>query len=105
MNDHFRVAASAEDMAEALQFLAEFLKVIDLAIKNDPRRPFLVRHRLVAAFEIYDREPSKAKPQRAIEIIALIIRTAMTHGPRHDLHFSPLNRLLMKKVQFSANSA
>jgi hypothetical protein len=43
VNDRFRIARRAEDMAASLQIAPQFLVVVDLAVENDPDRAVLVR--------------------------------------------------------------
>jgi hypothetical protein len=85
VDDDFGIAPRPEYVAKALQFLSQLKKVVDLAIKYDPGRLFLVCHGLMAACKIDDRQPTKAKTYRTIEMIALIVGTTMMHRTRHGL--------------------
>jgi hypothetical protein len=48
-------------MSFGLQFVAQFLKIIDLAVAGDPNGPILVGHGLPSVFaQVDDTEPSMA---------------------------------------------
>ena len=77
VDDDFGVRVGAENVTVPLQFAPELGEVIDFAVENHPHGFFLVRHGLVPAAEIDDREPAKAESERAGDVVALVIRAAM----------------------------
>ena len=65
------------------QFTPEFKEVVDFTIENDPNGFFLVRHGLMTACEIDDREPAKTEPERSGNVVPLVIRASMDERLGH----------------------
>jgi len=57
--------------------------VVDLAVKGDPPRAGLVRHRLVAALDIDDAEPPLGQMCPGVVIEAEVVRAAVSDRLRH----------------------
>ena len=55
VNDNLGVAAGAKTMAPRLEILGDVLESVKFAIQDYPDRAILVRERLTAIREIYDR--------------------------------------------------
>src|SRR5205085_9519007 len=83
MHDHFGVRLCAEHMPGRFQLAPHLLEVIDLAVEDYPNSLLGVRHGLMSAGEINDREPAKAKSERSGDVISLIIRTSVGEAPSH----------------------
>ena len=105
MDDDFRIGSGSEDVPICLQLTPELQKIVDLAIKDYPNGFFLVRHGLVAAGKIDDREPSKAESERPDRIVALVIRTSVGKAPGHLLYVLTENRRLIREIVLSTNAA
>src|SRR6266513_2018051 len=80
VDDDLRIASGSEDVPICFQLSPELLKIVDFTIEDDPNGFFLVRHGLVAARKVDDREPSKTESERPCDIVALIIGTSMDKG-------------------------
>ena len=105
VQDYLSVGISAKHMAIALQLTLKLLEVIDLAVENHPYRLFLVRHRLVTARKIDDREPTKPESERSVNVVTLVVRPSMGDGLCHRLNFPAPNGCRVPIVILSANSA
>jgi len=70
-------------MAVSSEFIAEFAKIIDLPIEDDPDVTPLITHGLVPRSEIYDTEPSKSEGGVVIGIYALIVGASMRKAIAH----------------------
>src|SRR5437867_4070630 len=68
VNDSLGVAVSLKDMTLADQFLAQLAEVVDLSVEDDPDRPIFVGDRLVASYEIDDRQSTHAKRSTAVNM-------------------------------------
>src|SRR4029077_1733028 len=77
------VGLGGELMPGSLQDLAQLEVVVDLAVLNDPNRGVFVVDRLVAAFDVDDREATAAEGH-AIELDAtFVVGPAMDHRVAH----------------------
>src|SRR5208337_3141769 len=77
MNDDFGVAVGVEAMAAAFEFGAEFGKVVNFAVEDDPGAAVFVEDRLMAAGEINDAEAPHPKSRAVLDEDALVVRTAV----------------------------
>src|SRR5262249_20784464 len=77
MDKHFGVGAGRETMAASDQTLAQLDVVVDLAVQHRPDRGVLVRNRLVAGFEIDDRQAPLPQRDRSLGVIAFVVGAAM----------------------------
>src|SRR5437867_11546649 len=83
MEDRFRVASSPVAVPLRLKLWSEGRMVINLAVEDDPDRLVLVRHRLVAASHIHDRQPPMSQPARPFHPEPLVVRPPMAQGITH----------------------
>ena len=67
MDDDFRVAPCSEPMPLGHQVLTDLLKIVDLAVEDDPDRFIFVAHRLVPGRAIDDAEPPVPEPDMLIK--------------------------------------
>src|SRR5579872_6059313 len=84
--DHFRIAARSEAVAEALQLLAQFHEVINLSVvdeSSDRAAIFLCQHRLRATDEIDDRKPPMPESYAPVDPYTLVIRPALRQRRGH----------------------
>jgi hypothetical protein len=58
VHERFRVAMGSVNVTAGLELASQFDVVVDLSIEDDPDSSVLVGHRLGAAFEIDDAEPT-----------------------------------------------
>src|SRR6266851_766711 len=83
------VRASVETVAKLLQLAAQLNKVVQLPAKAEYQVrscPPVGDHRLDAALEVYDREPTVADDRPGRQPQALCIWTAAGHSVGHCLH-------------------
>ncbi len=105
VDDHFRVGAGLEDVAERLELPAQLLEVVDLAVEHDPHRSLGVSHRLMTARKIDDRQAPEPEPDRSAQHVAVVVRTAMRKAARHSLERLPVHRSAITEVELPADSA
>src|SRR5205823_13304470 len=105
VDDDLRIASGSEDVPICFQLSPELLKIVDFTIEDDPNGFFLVRHGLVAARKIDDREPSKPESEWSCDIAPFVIRTSMDKGLCHPFYVFTENRSLVPKVILSTNAA
>jgi hypothetical protein len=77
MNNRLRVAAILEHMAARLQFRADRLKIVNLAIEDDGNRSIRIIHWLVAARRIDDRQTAVAEGNAGLQMKAFAIGAAI----------------------------
>jgi hypothetical protein len=70
-------------MSLPFQSRPEFTVVVDFAVKNDPDSPILVGHRLMAAPDIDNRQPTMAEPYLRICERPRVIGPPMGKGVAH----------------------
>ena len=85
VQDRLAVAPALERVALGLEARLQLPVVVDLAVEGEPAAPVLVGHRLVAADEVDDLEPSRCEPDRVVLVESFIVGAAMgedaCHGP------------------------
>src|SRR5450759_4098905 len=80
MNDDFGVGVGVEAMAAAFELGAEFGKVVNLAVENDPCVAVFVENGLMASGEVDDGEAAHAEASAVGDVESLIVGAAV-----HDL--------------------
>src|SRR5215831_4681685 len=105
MDDHLRIRFGAENVAVAFQFMPEIEKVVDFTVKNNPNGFFTVRHGLMTAPQVDNREPAKTQSECPNDIVPLVIRSPVAEGLGHPFDVSTLDRLQVAEVILSANAA
>ena len=81
---HFRVAARSEAMAQRTQLLAQLDEVEDLAVEDDGAAAVLGVHRLVTKWrQVQDRQPAKAKRDGAGDRTPGVVRATMDDALQH----------------------
>ncbi len=93
MDDRFGVAVGVEGVSEFFELLAQLEIVVDLAVKNDPRRAILIVNRLLPALEIDDREAAHCQADGSVDIEAVFVRAAMPDRFIHAGQQRFVNRL------------
>jgi hypothetical protein len=83
----------------------QFFEVVDLTIQDDPNLFLCVRHRLVAAGQIDDRQPTETEPEWTVEKVTLIVRAAVDHRLGHPSDRFRFYRVAPKKIKLAANAA
>src|SRR2546422_6717218 len=104
MDDDLRIGSGSEYVPTRFQLTPELQEIVDLAIEDSPHGFFLIRHGLVAARKIDDREPSKPESERSCHIVPLVIRTSMDKTLRHLFNVLTENRSLAPEVVLSTNT-
>src|ERR1700692_3884498 len=89
-------------MTAADQVRAQLLEIVDLAVKHHPDRAIFIADRLVAGTKIDDAEPAHADPARAVDVIAVIIRTAVANLVAHPADVSQLGLPVTQKLSGDA---
>jgi hypothetical protein len=92
MQDDFCVGVCAEAPAAADQVLAQLDVIEDFAVERDMQCAVVVRHRLLTGREVDDAQARVAKPDAAIEVNALPVRSAMRDGSDHALQQRAIHR-------------
>jgi hypothetical protein len=73
----FGIAVGLKWKALGLKLFFELLKIINLAVKDNPKRFVVVGERLMPGFKIDDRQAPHRQAQAAFQVKALVVRTAM----------------------------
>ena len=85
MENCFGVAVGPEGMSSARKVAAEFVEVVDLAVLENGDISSLIPDRLLATFEVDDRQASHAHRQRPFGEDALIVGAAVNNHVAHGL--------------------
>ena len=88
-----------------LQFASELGKVIDFAVENYPNGFFLVRHGLMTAPKVDDRESAKTESEWSGDVVPLVIRASVDEGPGHSFDVPSPYRLQASEIILSTNAA
>jgi hypothetical protein len=81
MHDGFGIGAGPEGVAAALEVGPQILEVVDLAIEDDPHGAVFVRHRLVAAGEVDDRQAPEAEAEAGAAAAVLDVHAGIIGSP------------------------
>src|SRR5215813_9164688 len=92
-------------MAARAKQLRQFPVVVNFAIENNGDIPLFIEDRLMAAFQINDRETSMTEPDVGLDIKALIIRSTMRDHVCHPAQRLFLDRLVVIVMKYTAYSA
>src|SRR5215813_9509106 len=92
-------------MAATLELVSQLTEVVDLAVENDPDHLLGIRHRLMAAGEIDDREAPEPEAERAGEEVPFVIGPAVRDRPCHGLDVHTSDRSAAREVELSADPA
>ena len=105
VDDDFCVRVRSENVAVPLQFTLELMEVIDFTVENHPNGFFPIRHGLMAARKVNDREPAKTESDWSGDVEPFVIRTSVGDGLGHRFDVPALNGRLVSEVILSANAA
>jgi hypothetical protein len=83
MNDRFSIRGGPEYVARSLKRTPQWLVIVDFAVENDDHRSILIFHRLCAAAQIDNAQPSVTKAQSRFDMEALTVRTTVSQRRRH----------------------
>src|SRR5262245_12519284 len=84
MNDDLGVGPRSEAMSGSPELVSQVIEVVDLAVEDDPDRPVLVAHGLVAGRRaVDDAEPSVGKPDARRQPETAIVGTTCQHYIAH----------------------
>ena len=85
VHEHLGIAIGAQGMAAGAQFLAQFLKVVYLAIEDHRDRAVLVMQRLAGTLEVDDRQSPMPERDAGALVDAIGIGAAMGEAMGHRL--------------------
>src|SRR5579862_5108844 len=85
MHNNFRIGVRRESVPALLQFGAQFRKVIDLAVINDPNRFIFVEDGLVPTREIDNAEAAHSQTHAVFHKDPLVVRTSMHDRLAHPV--------------------
>ena len=89
----FAVTVGAKGVAQHLQFAAQFLKIIDLAVEHQRQTFVTGQHRLCAAAKINDRQAAMAKTNTRRCPYTCTIRATVGNRVVHPLDPNRIDRL------------
>ena len=92
MQDDFRVGIRVKLRSELFQIGAKLLKVVDFAVKNNPRGSGRIMNRLLTAGKVDNRKPAHRQPDVSIQVKAVFVGTAMPNRPIHFFEDFALRR-------------
>src|SRR5579859_3093524 len=93
MHQGLGIAVGAESVPALREFGAQLPVVVYLAIEHRPTRAVLVADRLAACFEVYDAQPSHAKPCPPAYIEPVLVRSTVQHRRAHGLELLEVHGL------------
>src|SRR5207249_7427025 len=91
--DHFGVAIRSEFFSQRFELCAELDPIEDLTVERDPDRTVARCHRLLAGFQIDDREARVCETDRRVPIDPLLVGTAMKERAGHAKQLLTRRRL------------
>src|SRR5690606_9090229 len=92
VDDHLGVGAGAEGVALALQLLAQFEVVEDLAVEDGPDRPGAVVQRLLAGGRVDDRQSGVGQANAGGEVDSVGVGAAVAERRGHALQLATILR-------------
>src|SRR2546426_5986833 len=104
VDNNFRIGLGVEAMAALFQFRAQFRKVVDLAVVNDPGAAVLVENGLVPARQIDDAETPHTQPGAVRDVDAFLVRSAMDDRVAHLAHESFGDVALPRRAHYSGDT-
>src|SRR5512146_2242813 len=105
MHDDFGIGIRPKHMAARLQFAPQLFKIVDFAVEHHPYGFCLIRHGLVSAAEIDDRETPEAEAERTGQEKAFVVRPSMDQRSGHSLGIVKPDRSMILKIILAANPA
>ncbi len=92
MDQDFGIALGPEPVSPAFEPAAQLLVVVDLAVEDDLDRAVFVADRLVAPFQVDDRQPPMRQPDPWLGPEPLGVRAAMGDRIAHGLQQAGIDR-------------
>src|SRR4051812_15221716 len=92
-------------MPAPLQFGAQFLEVVNLAVEDHPDRFIGIRHGLMAPTQIDDRKTAEPETERAGHEITFVIGSSMKDGASHARDGFARDSLIPGEVKLSGYAA
>src|SRR3954463_11005274 len=86
MDNGFGIGVGAENVAAGAQLVAQLDEVINFAVIDNPDGFVFVSDRLVTGGKVDDAEAPHAQPGRALNVIAVVVRTAVGDHIAHSAH-------------------
>jgi hypothetical protein len=83
VNDRLGIAVCVKGVAEFFEFVAKLAVVVYLAVKNYPGSAILIVNGLLSALQVNDRQPPHAQTNRALEVEAVLVWSAVAYGGAH----------------------
>jgi hypothetical protein len=105
MKNRLGIALRLIAMTRSFHFPAEDPMVVDLSIEGNPHAVVLIRHRLVAARNIDDRQTAMSETDRPIEPQARAVRPSMLLDLRHPHQTSALRPITHIALHNPGNGA
>src|SRR5208282_1314645 len=91
MDDDFSVGLGVEAMAAAFELRAQFGKIVDFTVVDDPGAPIFVENGLMPAGKINDGKTAHAKASAIGNVNALVVGTTVGDLVAHVAHESFCN--------------
>jgi hypothetical protein len=91
-------------MPVLLQLAPYLTEVIDFAVEDHPNGLLPVRHGLMTAAKVDDREPAKTQAEGPADVVPIVIRASMDEGPGHRLDVTARDGLRIPEIILSANA-
>ena len=105
VQQHLGIGMRAKPVAGGLEFLAQRLKVVDLAVEGQPAAARVAGHGLLTAGEIDDRETSVAETDTRFEVITGFVWAAVGQRIGHAAQQARGYLALAKQVDDTRYSA
>src|SRR5258706_2807625 len=86
MDNHFGVAPGSEAMSTVLKLVAEFKKIVDFPVVDDPCTAVFVEYRLVAARKVNNAEAAHSQARAILHPDAFVIWSTVDDAVAHFAH-------------------
>src|SRR3981081_125499 len=105
VNNNFGIRLRVEAMTAALEFSAEFGKIIDFPVVDNPRTPVFVKHRLMTAGKVNNAEAPHSETGTVLNEDTFIVGATVDDAVAHLPHETFGDVVLPSCAYNSGNSA
>jgi hypothetical protein len=104
MDDYFRVAMGIKSMAALDQVFAQFGKVVDFPVEDDPNRPIFIKNWLVTARKVDDAKSPHPQPRTVLDEKTFVIRAPMHDCLAHAVNYPGIDLVAGDRTHYARYS-
>jgi hypothetical protein len=94
MDDDLRIAMGVELVSTRFEISAQFQKVINFSIENNPDGPVFIVNGLPASGDINDAQPPHPETDWPVGVDTFVVRSAVNDGLAHPTNIVCVDRLI-----------